>query len=209
MENLPNNSHRSRQPDPKPEKTERMVVNEVSVRKRSMSRRLMEHVFPAKPDEVMDYVIWEVLIPNTKDAVLDAALSFVERIFGGGSRPKKRGGGQPSSGPYSGPYGPGYIDYNGSSSSPGRKPLSRGSRQQHNFDEIVFQTRGEAEAVLATLEERIVKYKAVTVADLYGLVGLNGDFTDDKWGWDDLSEASTIRHRGEHILDLPPTKFLD
>lgn len=218
MESLSGNSHKSREEKTpaKIDRAEKVVTGEVQLRKRSVRRRLAESLMPGKPDEIVDYVLWDVFVPNARDAVMDAALSFVERIFtgsDGGTKRRRRVagtvvGGMPGGGAYSGVPGSGpYVDYSGGSNTHIR--MSSAGRKQHNFDEIQFDTRAEAEKVLSVMEERILKYKSVTVADLYDLLGLPGDFTDDKWGWFDLSEANATRHRGKHILDLPPTQLLD
>lgn len=203
MDKIQNNSHRSRQPNEKPEEV-KQITSAVTVRKKTAGRRLMENVFPSRPEDVVDYVIWEVLIPNTKDAVLDAALSFVEKIFTGDSRGgnRRRRPGQSSQ------SGAGSFDYH-SQSQPQTRQMSRDARSRHDFKEILFDTRAEAEEILITMETRIDKYKAVTVADYYGMVGLSGDYTDDKWGWKDLNSADIVRNRGQYYIDLPPTSFLD
>ena len=48
-----------------------------------------------------------------------------------------------------------------------------------------------------------------TIGDLYDLVGMTGDFTDNKWGWDNLSRASTTRVRDGYILVLPRPVVID
>ena len=48
-----------------------------------------------------------------------------------------------------------------------------------------------------------------TVADLYELVGVTGEYTDNKYGWDSLGSASVTRVRGGYLVDLPRTRLLD
>lgn len=81
--------------------------------------------------------------------------------------------------------------------------MSRQARAQHNFDEIVLQSRTEAEEVVDRLFEVVSRYGSASVADLYELVGLSSTHTDNKWGWDDLQGAGVSRVRGGFLLDLP------
>jgi hypothetical protein len=43
----------------------------------------------------------------------------------------------------------------------------------------------------------------VSVADLYELLGVAADHTDQKWGWRTLGGASVRRVRDGYLLDLP------
>ena len=45
--------------------------------------------------------------------------------------------------------------------------------------------------------------KVDSVADLYGLVGIDSEYTDNKYGWTNLSSASIKATRDGYILDLP------
>jgi hypothetical protein len=75
------------------------------------------------------------------------------------------------------------------------------------MQDILIPSLGEAEKVLDTLIEYIDKYGFVSVLDLYDAAGVtNGEFTDDKHGWDNLRTAKPMRVREGYILDLPPTK---
>lgn len=73
----------------------------------------------------------------------------------------------------------------------------------HEFDEITLATRVEADEVLTRLRQLIDRYEEASVADLYKMLGVNPEYTDDKWGWDDLDTARVSRSRGGYTLDLP------
>ena len=89
------------------------------------------------------------------------------------------------------------------------REISRVGRARHDFDEIVLETRGEAEAVLVHLIDLTIDYGMASVADLYDLVGINSSFTDNKYGWTDLRQASVSRVRNGYLLNLPRTQILD
>lgn len=89
------------------------------------------------------------------------------------------------------------------------RTVSRQARARHDFDEIILENRVEAEEVLDRLFERIEEYGTATVADLYDLVGMTGDYTDNKYGWTGLATASVSRTKGGYVLDLPRPEVLD
>ena len=46
-------------------------------------------------------------------------------------------------------------------------------------------------------------YGTVSVADLYDLVGISGNYTDNKYGWTNIRNAEPIRVRDGYMLKLP------
>ena len=79
----------------------------------------------------------------------------------------------------------------------------------HDFNEIILGTRVEAEEVIDRLFDLLSKYDNASVADLYELVGITANFTDEKWGWTDLRGASVAKVRNGYLLDLPRPEPLD
>lgn len=87
--------------------------------------------------------------------------------------------------------------------------MSRRGRSTHDFDEIILATRVEAEEVVDRLFDLVGRYESASVSDLYSLVGISGNFTDEKWGWTDLRGAGVERVRNGYLLDLPRPEPLD
>jgi len=74
----------------------------------------------------------------------------------------------------------------------------------YNFDDVTFESRIEADRVLSAMNDVIESYKMVSVADMYDLSGLSGNWTDNNYGWFNLSTADIRRTRdGWYVLDLP------
>lgn len=208
---FPSNSRTSKEPPEVQEKNvERVVKSEVVRRKKPLSRRFVDIFVGGDARSVWGYVTQDVLVPAAKDMFADAVSQGVERmIFGEGrSRPGRRSGaraGQP------------YIAYNRySGSTPkGRTPqddrpqISRRGRASHDFDEIILNSRVEADEVIDRLFDLVSKYGTATVADLYDLVGVTGSYTDDRWGWTALNGAGVTRVRHGYLLDLPRPEPLD
>ncbi len=51
--------------------------------------------------------------------------------------------------------------------------------------------------------EYIDKYGSATIADLYELLGKKSEYTDNDYGWKDLSTSSQRRVREDYLLELP------
>ena len=80
---------------------------------------------------------------------------------------------------------------------------------RYSYDTITLDTRGEAEEVLARMDEIIDTYKMVRVADFYDLVGVTGNYTDNKYGWTNIRNAEVIRVRDGYRIKLPRALPID
>lgn len=211
MDQFPSNSKRpERRVKDEPKKVERVATGEVIRRKTPLSRRVSRNLIGGDAQSVWGYVFGEVLIPAARDMVADAVTGGVERLVFGESTPVGR-----SRRARSASYG--HVPYNRYSSPTGRnsrsdeprRELSRRARATHSFDEIIMRNRVEAEEVLDKLDDLTDRYDNASVADLYELVGISGNYTDDRWGWTDLSGASVSRVRDGYLLNLPKPEPLN
>jgi hypothetical protein len=214
MDTFPSNSQRKLKAEVESggvqrEKVERIVTSEVTQRKKPLSKRFMETFFGGDARGTLFHVVDDILVPAAKDMVADAFTQGFERMIFGESRSGNR-----RSGSRSGPSG--YVSYN--RMGPNRRPdreredprISRRARTNHEFDEIILATRAEGEEVLDRLGDLIEQYEVATVGDLYDLLGITSQYTDAKWGWDDIRDARVERVRsGGYLLDLPRTKPVD
>lgn len=215
VENYPGNSST---PTPSPDvekveetithKVEKVVEGNVVRRKKPLGKRFAETFIGGNAKTVFGYILFEVLVPAAKDTIADVVTQGIERtLYGDGPRSTTRRGG--------GGYRPGraeYTAYNrystpsqGSSRTREREEprMSHRGRSQHDFDEIILDTIGEANEVLEQLIELVSKFEQATVADLYDLTGIDSTHTDYKWGWKDLRGARATRVRNGYLLDLP------
>lgn len=175
-------------------------------RKRSLRKQFKETFVAGDARTAIQYVLFDVLLPAAKDMVVEAGAQGIEKLIYGDSR--RRSLTRPQAGPT------GYVSYNrmaqgGSRFSGPERALSRRARARHEFDEIVLDERSEAEDVINLMFELVSRYGSASVADLYELVGLSSNHTDNKWGWTDLSGAGVSRIRGGFLLDLPEPEPLD
>ena len=77
--------------------------------------------------------------------------------------------------------------------------------------EIIFESRGEAEDLLIQLNEIIEQYHMVSMSDLNDILNITGlyTYTDQKYGWTDLSTATTSKVREGYALRLPRVRALN
>lgn len=196
---------------PNEKKIEKVVTGSVVQRKRSLGKRFHDTFLGGDSRSVGQYIVVDVLVPATKDLIHDIVTSYVERMLfpdaARGVSTRRR----PSSAP-----SVGRINYGSSSSTIRRDPreetrprhVSHTARSRHQFGEIILEKRVEAEEVLDRMYEQLRDYGSVSVADLYDMVDVTSEFTDNKWGWLDLDTAKVRYTRDGYLLDLPrPVDF--
>lgn len=200
----PSNSQ-SKQPRETPEKKEpiaRVTQGSVVRKKKGLGRRFSETFMGGDARNAGSYVMFDVLLPAMRDMITDTVTMGVERMVYGEARPRGRYRGS-SGGGLSG-----HTPYNRMSAGlrpdPREGGMSRRGRATHNFDEIVLDTRVEAEHVVDQMFHLLQKYGQVTITDLYDLVGETAAYTDNKWGWTELQGTDIRRTRDGYLIKLPP-----
>jgi hypothetical protein len=199
---FPSNSHKAREEKKEAKKVEKIISGKVVQRKKSLGKRLMETFVGDDISNVSFYVIHDVLIPAAKSTLSEMVQGGIELMLFGerkGSRTSRE-------------RGRSYVSYDKQryNQRDERRDVSPRNRARHNFDEVILDSRGEAEEVLSHLVDLTIDYGQASVSDLYDLVGITGSFTDNKYGWTDLSSASaSIARGGGYVLHLPKTVLLD
>lgn len=209
---FPGNSKAPQTPQPQREdskKIDPVVSGEVTARKKSLGRRMKELFIGGDSKSVLNYVVTEVLIPQAKDMITEAASSGFERlIYGDNSRRPNRFGARPGAGPT--PYNRYAVRGNnpiGRSTQQDRQPTA--SLRSHGIEDILLATRVEADTVLERMYDLLAKYEMASVSDLYQLINWSSNHIDHKWGWTDLQGASVHRVRDGYVLNLPKPQPLD
>jgi len=216
VDNFPDNSHQAKarpteKAEQEPKKIEPIVTGQVIRRKPPLGKRFMATFFGGTARSAVASVATDVLLPAFRDTVADAFSQAVERMIYGEARSSSRRTGARPSGSN------GYVSYNRyAPTSPTRREdprdrdrnPSRQARASHNFDEIILATRTEAEDVLSGLFDILTRYESTSVADLYSLVGISAEFTDNDWGWTDIRGTGIVRVGNGYLLDLPRPESL-
>lgn len=199
---------RTEKAEPSKPKVQKVVTGDVIRRKKPLGKRFRETFIGGEDiQSVFQYVTIEVLAPAAKDMLADAISQGAERMIFGESRNRGRRTISRA--------GSSYVSYNnikGSSlirqKEDPRPTLSRQARRSHDFDEIVLESRAEATEVIDQLFTMVDQYGQASVNDLYELVGITGEYTDETWGWTDLRGANVSRVGNGYLLNLPPTESL-
>ena len=89
-----------------------------------------------------------------------------------------------------------------------REPM-RYRANDFDFDDIIFDNRGDAQMVLDNMFDILERYKVVTVADYYDLCGERCSHTANKFGWTSLGAASISRIRDGYVIRLPRALAID
>lgn len=194
------NSHKAKAEasEPAEKKIEKVITGNVKTKKKSDMHKLSD-VFGGKDGaEVKEYLLSDVLVPGIKKIVWEIVTGAFDMIlFGGNGHARKN-------------TNAGYVSYNNYSN---RREPSREVRPQartrYSYDDLVLETRGDAEDVMDRMAEAIQDYGMVTVADMYDAVGLSCNYTDNKYGWRDLRDAQIVRVRDGYMLKMPPAHPLN
>jgi len=202
MEEYKPNSHKYKEDQNRsaPEKkVEKVIAGTVKSKKKSEIRKFTDVFISEDIDNVKSYILLDVLIPAIKKAISDIVTNGIDMIlYGETGKTKSNSTASKVS------YRSYYDGRNG------RRDYSAiRTKISYNYDDIIFDNRGEAEDVLSRMDELISTYGLVSVADLYDLVGVTGNYTDNKYGWTNIRSASVIRVRDGYMLKLPKALPLD
>ena len=189
------NSHKFREEQEK-KQTERKPISKVvrgkvtTKPKRGMSK-LTDIFISEDAANVKSYIVMDVLVPAVKKAISDIVRDGIDMILYGESKGRKSN--------YNSSY-VSYRDYSRRNDDIGRDSRTRTG---YSHDDIILESRGEAEEVLTQMGELIDLYGSVSVADMYDLIGKTCEYTDNKYGWKNIRNSEAIRVRDGYMLKLP------
>ena len=172
------------------------AVVQGKVKKKNEAQKFVSSFISDEAENIGSYIVMDVLVPAIKNTILDIIIGGAEMIFGGDGRRKRRSTVDKVS----------YVNYNDRyrDRDRDRRPSESVRRSACDFDDIVVDSRGEAEEVFSQLEAMIETYKVARVSDLYDLVGITGPHTANRYGWTNLRNAEAVRLRdGGYLLKLP------
>lgn len=183
-----------------------VIEGKVIPKKPSIPKRIANIFIEGDPKIALFSSAKDVLRPGIQKIVLDTLKQSLDRIFLGDATPVRRdiyrnvmgtfGSGQPM------------VQYNqpvvrqGNPGAPQRS-LTWQQRANHDFDQVILETREDVAQVIGALEGLISQYGVARVADLYDALGVTADFTDHEWGWMDLTGAGSRYETDGYLLVLP------
>ncbi len=189
-------------------KMEPVVTGGVHVKKRTAKTILKAIFVPQDVEKVCDYIVFDVVIPKCKNVVFDLGNSILSAIIYGDSGPV-----------HSTPFGQGsgvqrvsYSSYSSNNSNGqtnyqriGRVGAARNEQMNRAiFEDVIFDSKVDADMVLQKLNEAIAAYGVVSVNDAYDTCDLTAPYTYNNYGWTSLNSAYVDRNRrGEWIIHFP------
>ena len=184
---------------------EPVVKTPVKIKKESEIGKFARKLISEDAGNVGSHLVEEIIIPGIQKLLVDggkAVLDWIFYGFRGGSRGSSTVGGVSYSK---------YYD----KSRPPVLPQTMYSRPNPIFvNEIIFEDgrdeegrlisgRGAAEAVLAEMQDYLITYGDVSVAYFYQKAGQKYNYTDNDWGWKDLTGVCVTPVRGGYMIKLP------
>ena len=180
------------------EKRVQKVVSGKVKTKSNEGRKLASMFISEDATNVKSYVVMDVLVPAIKKAISDIVTDGIDMILYGGNHGSKHKSGNKIS------YRNYYDDKRDD-----RRGDSYRSRGRFDYDDLVFDSRGECEAVREQMVDVIETYGFVTVADMYDMADLPAPYTSSKYGWTNIRTAETVRVRDGYVLKLPKAMPID
>lgn len=196
ISSYPPNSYKSKETSsdsPVPEKKiEKIIEGEAKFKKPSVVKEAIRDIFvPEDVDDFKSYIIFDVFIPKIK-SFLDE--SFHAFLYGKNSSIKSK---TPSE-------GISYREYYSNKNSTALRISNTSSNDGFEYDNIILENRGSAEDVLMKMRDMIEIYGAVSIGELYELVGRSStNYTNRNYGWKSLKTADVLKVRDGYLLKLP------
>lgn len=166
MEEYKGNSNKAKEQQkalPPEKKVEKIVSGPVKSKKKNSIQKITSIFVPEDVEDVKSYIFEDIVVPAVKDIILDAVRALL------GVSGKSNKGAPASKVSYRS-----YYDRGNERNDYGRTR----TRVGYDYDDIVLDKRDEAEDVLSRMDELISTYGMASVADLYELVGVTGNYTD-------------------------------
>lgn len=194
------NSHKSKELEKKETQSKKnitkVIEGKATVAKKGEFQKMVDAFLPEEGlAGIKDHILMDVVIPTIKKIISDT----VETVLYGATGIAPRNNSNKLKTSYSG-----YYNRREEEERYGRPITSSRTTNTYSYEDIILETRGQALNVIACMEEIIDQYECVSIADLYEMVDLTGNYTDNNYGWLDIQGAQVIQlRRGGYALKLP------
>ena len=200
------NSHRSREvaaSEPKRDiKVDKVVNGKVKIKKKTGARKFADNFLSEDVASIKSYVVNDLVAPTFKKLIFEVGRDALEiALFG-----KASGGSRRDPGRTRVSYREHFDDGRRS-----RDHRDEPRRNRFDYDDLIFESYGEALAVYEGMLDILDRYKLVTVAAMYDLANIDDfEYTANNYGWTDLRIHEPVRRGyGGYYLALPKAYPLD
>ena len=201
--NYSSNSNKSKEKEvTERTKLEKVVSGPTKTRKQNELQKAAKSFISEDLSSIGKYLLVSVLVPNVKKIVSDVVTNGINMMLYGENGYYKSSSSLPGT----------KIAYNQMFSSGG--PIQDYTKMKAatglEYDDILFENRGDAEAVLSALEDIISQFGKASVADLYDLAEITtSNYMVNKYGWTDLHTAQIRVVNGGYVIKFPKVVQLD
>lgn len=210
-DDFPNKSDAARrkaEKEPPAKQIAKVTKGKVTQRKKPIGKRFAEAFGAQEGQGVMDYILYDIVVPAVKNMLLDSIADGAEMALFGEVRSRRRrsNGGGGSRYQYDKVSYRNDRDDRYSRSRRDRFDDRQDARPRANirdYEDIVFGSKADAEEVISGMIDTIEMYDQVTIADLYDMAGVTPEYTYGNYGWTNLSTATVVRNRDGYVLNLP------
>ena len=201
MEEYKPNSHRSREeqksPAP-PEKKEKVVSGSTRTKRKGEMQKFAGALISDDISDAKSRIVMELIVPAVKDTIIEA----VKILLWGENGYNRKGAASASR-----------INY-GSFSRDNDRRRDRGPGTTRagsglDYDNILFDNRGDAEAVLSAMDDQIEQFDVVSVGDMYEFADVSTtNYMVHRIGWYDIRSAQVVRVRDGYMIKLPKAQII-
>lgn len=171
-------------------KIEKVTTGKVKVKKKTGLQKMAGAMFAEDAEKVKSYILMDVLLPTIADGITDVLKKSIDAIFGRKSSSRDSRSSK--------------VSYRSYYDNPDSRETSTKARSVYDYDDIIFDSRGEAEEVLDRMDELVELYGNVSVAEFYDLAGISSEYTSNKYGWTNIHTAKIVRVSGDgYMIKLP------
>lgn len=198
MEKLKSNSIASKTENSPETKEITPITSNVTVKKQNEMSKIGKALFQEDIKSAGEHVVQDVILPSIKKLIVDSVKNSIDFLIYGGKTGQNNTGARTIS----------YQNYYTSRTNPTPQP-SYSKPAIYSVNDVIFTDRGEAEATLLRLKEEVDRYGMASVGDFYDLICQPSKYTDQKYGWRDLTAAQVVRNRDGFSIQFPKVSPLE
>lgn len=188
---------------------EKVVKGKVTIPKKTLGEKLAETFVMADLESVVKSIVSDTIVPKVKSTICDIFESLPRMLLYGDGKSRPKGSGSGASRNETTPYykynRPSSYDSGYGSAEPSAVPYRRTS-----VENVEFENRSDAEAVLTELRERIYSEGCVSVNTFLTVIGRPEEhsYTKTQYGWNSLADARIEATRNGWVLKLPKPVYI-
>ena len=176
-----------------------VVSGSAKTKKKSEIRKAADIFISEDVHNLKNYLLMDVILPAVKRGIMGA----LDMILNGGKVGNYYNDNNSRTPKVS------YRNYYDEPRDDRRYGGQQRARTRFDYEDIIYQTRGDAEAVLQQMYEVVDRYGLVTVGDMYDMARLDQPYTSNKYGWTRLNNVEVVRSGNGYTLRLPRALPLD